>query len=100
MDFILEILSDPVKDKVGKCSSTKYLWDKLHNLYSKGSHNVTEPEHIKKDTRTKREERYLSCQTNLEEEYCDECIVNLEAEVINTLDDLVKERRKNMSLKE
>jgi hypothetical protein len=33
MDFILEGLPDSVKEKVGKCSSTKELWDKLHNLY-------------------------------------------------------------------
>jgi hypothetical protein len=34
MDFILEGLPDSVKDKVGKCSSAKELWDKLHNIYS------------------------------------------------------------------
>jgi hypothetical protein len=45
MDFILEGLLDPVKDKVGQCSSTKELWDKLHNLYFKESHSITEPEH-------------------------------------------------------
>jgi hypothetical protein len=45
MDFILEGLSDQVKDKVGQCSSTKELWDKLHNLYSKESPLITEPEH-------------------------------------------------------
>jgi hypothetical protein len=45
MDFILEGLPYPVKDKVGQCSSTKELWDKLHNLYFKESHSITEPEH-------------------------------------------------------
>jgi hypothetical protein len=34
MDFIWEGLPDPVREKVGKCSSTKELWDKLHNIYS------------------------------------------------------------------
>jgi hypothetical protein len=29
MDFILEGLSDPVKVRMGQCSSTKELWDKL-----------------------------------------------------------------------
>jgi hypothetical protein len=35
MDFILEGLPNSVKDKVGQCSSSKELWDKLHNLYYK-----------------------------------------------------------------
>jgi hypothetical protein len=45
MDFILEGLWDLVKDKVGKCSSTKERWDKLHNLYFKEYHSFVEPEH-------------------------------------------------------
>jgi hypothetical protein len=44
MDFILEGLCDSTKDKVGKCSSAKELWDKLHNIYFKES-PITEPEH-------------------------------------------------------
>jgi hypothetical protein len=43
MDFILEGLCDSVKDKVGQCSSTKELWDKLHNLYFTESHSTVEP---------------------------------------------------------
>jgi hypothetical protein len=34
MDFIWEGLPNPVREKVGKCSSTKELWDKLHDIYS------------------------------------------------------------------
>jgi hypothetical protein len=34
MDFILEGLPKPVREKVGKCSSAKELWDKLHDIYS------------------------------------------------------------------
>jgi hypothetical protein len=45
MDFILEGLCDSVKDKVGQCSSTKELWDKLHNLYFKGSHSLEHANH-------------------------------------------------------
>jgi hypothetical protein len=45
MDFILEGLADLVKDKVGKCSLAKELWDKLHNLYFKESHSIAEQEH-------------------------------------------------------
>jgi hypothetical protein len=45
MDFNLEGLCDPVKDKVGQCSLAKELWDKLHNLYFTESHSTTELEH-------------------------------------------------------
>ena len=34
MDFIWEGFPNPVREKVGKCSSTKELWDKLHDIYS------------------------------------------------------------------
>ena len=34
MDFIQEGLPNLVREKVGKCSSTKELWDKLHEIYS------------------------------------------------------------------
>jgi hypothetical protein len=100
MDFILEGLPDPVKDKVEKCSSTKNLWDKLHNLYSKRSHNITEPEHIKEDVGTEREGICSSCQTYSGEEECEEGIVDSEAELISALSELNKERRENKSLKE
>jgi hypothetical protein len=33
MDFIMEGLLDSIKDKVGKFSSAKEIWDKLHNIY-------------------------------------------------------------------
>jgi hypothetical protein len=65
MDFILEGLYDSVKDKVGKCSSTKELWDKLHNIYSSP---ITESENAKEDAGTKQEEICSSCQTDSEEE--------------------------------
>jgi hypothetical protein len=41
-----------------------------------------------------------SCQTDSEEEYCEEGIVDLEAELISALDELMKERKKNKSLEE
>jgi hypothetical protein len=34
MDFIWEGLPNLVREKVSKCSSTKELWDKLHDIYS------------------------------------------------------------------
>jgi hypothetical protein len=34
MDFIWGGLPNLVREKVGKCSPTKELWDKLHDIYS------------------------------------------------------------------
>jgi hypothetical protein len=68
MDFILEGLPDSVKDKVGKCSSAKELWDKLHNIYSSP---ITESEIAKEDAGTEQEVRCSSCQTDSEEEECE-----------------------------
>jgi hypothetical protein len=68
MDFIWEGLPDPVREKVGKCSSTKELWDKLHDIYFSP---ITESEFAKEDTGTKQEERCSSCQTDSEEEECE-----------------------------
>jgi hypothetical protein len=34
MDFIWEGLPKLVREKVGKCSSAKELWYKLHDIYS------------------------------------------------------------------
>jgi hypothetical protein len=99
MDFIWEGLPDLVREKVGKCSSAKELWDKLHNLYFKES-PITKPENAKEDARTKQEEICSSCQTDSKEEDCEEGIVDLEAELISALDELTKERKKNKSLEE
>jgi hypothetical protein len=33
IDFIWEGLLDLVREKVGKCSSAKEIWDKLHDIY-------------------------------------------------------------------
>jgi hypothetical protein len=71
MDFIMEGLPDSVKDKVGKCSSAKELWDKLHNIYSSP---ITESDIAKEDTGTEQEVRCSSCQTDSEEE---EFIINI-----------------------
>jgi hypothetical protein len=56
MDFIWEGLHNPVREKVGKCSSAKELWDKLHNVYSSP---ITESENAKEDAGTEQEERCL-----------------------------------------
>jgi hypothetical protein len=64
MDFLQEGLCDSTKGKVGKSSSTKELWNKLHNIYSKGSHLIIETKHTnqnKEDARTEQEERCSSC---------------------------------------
>jgi hypothetical protein len=51
MDFIWEGLPDSIREKVGKCSSAKELWDKLHNIYFEES-PITKPENYKEDART------------------------------------------------
>jgi hypothetical protein len=93
MDFILEGLSDSVKEKVRQCSLAKEIWDKLHNLYSKGSHLIMEPIHQdKQDIDIEQEE------LDNYEEYYEEGIVNLEEKLISTLSDLKGERKKNKFL--
>ena len=44
MNVILNVFPNSVKTKVGQCSTTKALWEKLHNLYStkKSSQDVIE----------------------------------------------------------
>jgi hypothetical protein len=59
MDFIMEGLCDSTKEKVGKCSSTKELWDKLHDIYFSP---ITKLEFDKEYTGTKHEEIFSSCQ--------------------------------------
>jgi hypothetical protein len=57
MDFILEGLLDHVKVKVGQFSSTKELWDKLHNIYCKESHSIAKPEHANQNKEDFEEEQ-------------------------------------------
>jgi len=89
MDFIWEGFPDPVREKVGKCSSTKELWDKLHNLYSKKS-PITESDHIKESVGIEQKEICSSCQKDSKEEDCEEGIGDLEEELISALDELTK----------
>jgi hypothetical protein len=50
MDAILDALNDLVKVKMGQCSSTKEIWDKIKNLYYKESHLATKNlEHVDQD---------------------------------------------------
>jgi hypothetical protein len=58
MDFIWEGLPNPVREKVGKCSSTKELWDKLHDIYSSPITNAD----------TNQEELCSPCQEDSEDE--------------------------------
>jgi hypothetical protein len=64
MDFIWEGLSNPVREKVGKCSSAKELWDKLHDIYSS---LIIDSENSKEDADTEQEEICSSCQIDSEE---------------------------------
>jgi hypothetical protein len=58
MDFIWEGLPNPVREKVGKCSSAKALLDKLHEIHSSPS---TDSENVKEDADTNQEELCSPC---------------------------------------
>jgi hypothetical protein len=124
MDFIWEGLRNPVREKVGKCSSSKELWVKLHDIYSLTIANL---ENVKEDAGIDQEEICSPCQIDSEdEEYiikrgmlflftCEKCIHleikfhetkkliekedKYEEELISDLDELRKERQGNKSLK-
>ena len=59
MDFIQEGLPNPIREKVGKFSSTKELWDKLHGIYSSP---IIDSENVKEDVDTNQEELCSPCQ--------------------------------------
>jgi hypothetical protein len=65
MDFIWEVLPNLLREKVGKCSSTKELWDKLHDIYSSP---ITDLENVKEDADTNQEELCSPCQEDSEDE--------------------------------
>jgi hypothetical protein len=69
MDFIWEGLPNLVREKVGKCSSAKEIWDKLHDIYSSP---IADSENSKEDADIEQEERCSSCQTDSEEEEYEE----------------------------
>jgi hypothetical protein len=67
MDFIWVGLPNPLREKVGKCSSTKELWDKLHDIYSSP---ITDSENVKEYAYTNQEELCSPCQADSKyEEY-------------------------------
>jgi hypothetical protein len=96
MDFIWEGLPKPVREKIGKCSSTKELWDKLHDIYFSP---ITDLKNSKEDTDTEQEERCSSCQTDSEEEEYDEEEVDYKEKLISAIKYLTKEREENKSSK-
>ena len=65
MDFIQEGLPNTVREKVGKCSSAKELWDKLHEIYSSP---IPDLENSKEDVDTNQEELCSLCQIDSEDE--------------------------------
>jgi hypothetical protein len=65
MDFIWEGLPNLVRENVGKCSSAKKLWDKLHDIYSSP---IIDSENVKEDADTNQEELCSPCQVDLEDE--------------------------------
>jgi hypothetical protein len=65
MDFIWEGLPNLVREKVGKFSSAKELWDKLHEIYSSP---ITDLENVKADAETNQEELCSPCQEDSKDE--------------------------------
>jgi hypothetical protein len=65
MDFIWEGLPNPVREKVGKCSSSKELWDNLHEIYSSP---IADSKNSKEDANIDEEELSPPHQTNSEDE--------------------------------
>ena len=65
MDFIQEGLPNLVREKVGNFSSTKELWDKLHDIQSSP---IVDSENSKEDEDTEQEEICSSCQIDSKEE--------------------------------
>jgi hypothetical protein len=53
MGFIWEGLPNPVREKVGKCSPAKEIWDKLHDIYSSP---IVDSENAKEDASIDQEE--------------------------------------------
>jgi hypothetical protein len=96
MDFIWEGLPNPVREKVGKCSSAREIWDELHDIYSSP---ITYSENAKEDAYTKQEEICSSCQTDSKEEEYEEAEVDYKAKLISEIEYLNKEREENKSSK-
>jgi hypothetical protein len=65
MDFIWEGLPNLVREQVGKCSSTKELWNKLHEIYSSP---ITNSENAKEYEDTDKEQLCSPCQTDSKDE--------------------------------
>ena len=65
IDFIYEGLPNPVREKVGKCSSAKEIWDKLHDIYSSP---IIDSENVKEDAYINQEELCSPCQANSKDE--------------------------------
>ena len=70
MNSISKGLPNPVREKVGKFSSSKEIWYKLHDIYSSP---ITDSENAKEDEGTDQEEICSPCQTDSEDE---EYIIN------------------------
>jgi hypothetical protein len=96
MDFIWERLPNLVREKVGKCSSTKEIWDKLHAIYSSP---IVDLENVKEYAYTKQEERCSSCQTDSDLEEYEEAKVDYREKLISAIEYLKKEREENKSSK-
>jgi hypothetical protein len=85
MDFIWEGLPNPIRENVGKCSSTKELWDNLDDIYSSP---IADSENAKEYVDIDQEELCSPFQTDSEDE---EYIIT--RELISSLDEIREENK-------
>ena len=95
MDIILHGFFDPMKDKVGKCTSTKELWENLWNLYTKGylpkkhEENQNEMSNTRNEEHPESDDGIFESNASKDKEVSEiEGVVDLESELISTLDEL------------
>jgi hypothetical protein len=94
MNTILDGLPDDIKEKIGKCNSAKELWEKSKYLYSyEKSNEAFQSEQSSVYNNSSDEDSF--------EEYSNiEAIVNMEAELEISLDELRKYKQRFKQLKD
>ena len=84
MEAILDVLPQPIKEKIGQCISAKDIWVKLEKLYSTEQRGEERPAVLEVDSED--EENLFMGTINLEDESVMEGEVDLKAELISALE--------------
>ena len=97
MDIIFHGLSDHVKDRVGKCSTTKDIQDKIQNQYTQvyldQEHEDNQKERSDKESEEHTKEDDEVSERNAYEDKEDleiEGVVDIEVELISSLNELME----------